>query len=189
MMPSLRLRPVHFLFVCLVALPMPAQAPPPAPPVSCEQNPAYHRLDFWIGDWDVFDIQSGKKDGTNRIEKILKGCAIIENWQDANGSQGKSLFFFEPAGGVWKQVWVTDAGPMKEKTAQDTYKDKGIRFQGTIPHRDGTSHLDRTTLVPASGGQVRQTIEISRDGGKSWEVVYDAEYRRAKLRDPAPAPQ
>jgi hypothetical protein len=50
----------------------------------------------------------------------------------------------------------------------------------SILHRDGTSHLDRTTLVPLSGGRVRQTIEISRDAGKTWEVTFDAEYRPRK---------
>jgi hypothetical protein len=150
-----------------------------AKPVPCDQTSAYHRLDFWIGNWDVFDMKTGEKGGTNRIEKILKGCAIIENWTEASdGSEGKSLFYFQPAKGQWKQVWVTDIGPMKEKIAQNSYTGEGIRFQGEIPHRDGTSHLDRTTLIPLSGGKVRQTIEISRDAGKSWEVVFDAEYRR-----------
>jgi hypothetical protein len=153
----------------------------PSKPAPCDQNPAYHKLDFWVGDWDVFDIKSGEKGGTNRIEKILKGCAIIENWTEASdGSEGKSLFYFQPVKGQWRQVWVTDIGPMKEKVAQESYTGEGIRFQGEIPHRDGTSHLDRTTLTPLSGGRVRQLIEISRDAGKSWEVVFDAEYRRHK---------
>jgi hypothetical protein len=153
----------------------------PAKPSPCDQNPAYHKLDFWIGNWEVFDTKSGEKGGTNRIEKILKGCAIIENWTEASdGSEGKSLFYFQPVKGQWRQVWVTDIGPMKEKAAQDSYTGEGIRFQGEIPHRDGTSHLDRTTLTPLSGDRVRQIIEISRDAGKSWEVVFDAEYRRAK---------
>jgi hypothetical protein len=49
-----------------------------------------------------------------------------------------------------------------------------------ILHKNGGSHVDRTTLIPESGGPVRQTIEISRDSGKTWETVYDAEYRRRK---------
>jgi len=153
----------------------------PSKSVPCDQNPVYHQLDFWLGAWDVFDIKSGQKDGSNRIEKILDGCAIIENWTEASdGSEGKSLFYVQPANGRWKQVWVTAAGGMKEKSLQESYAGEGVRFQGEIPHRDGTSHLDRTTLAPMSGGRVRQTIEISRDQGKTWDVVYDAEYRRQK---------
>ena len=163
--------------VCLVSLSLGQNA---AAPVSCDQNPVYRRLDFWLGDWDVFDLKSGAKDGTNRIEKILKGCAIIENWSDAGGGEGKSLFYVVRATGQWRQVWVEDSGGMKEKALQDDYTGGGVRFQGEILHRDGTSHLDRTTLQPMPEGRVRQTIEISRDHGKTWEVVYDAEYRRHK---------
>jgi hypothetical protein len=169
------------LVLCLVALTASAQTAPSSTPIPCDKNPAYHKLDFWVGQWDVFDIKSGEKDGTNRIEKILKGCALVENWTEASdGSEGKSLFYFQPAKGLWKQVWVTDMGPLKEKTLMDSYAGEGVRFQGEIPHRDGTSHLDRTTLVPLGGDRVRQTIEISRDSGKTWETVYDAEYRRRK---------
>lgn len=153
----------------------------PARPVPCDQNPLYQKLNFWLGDWDVFDLKTGKKDGTNRIEKTLKGCAIIENWTEAvDGSEGKSLFYVQRASGQWKQVWVEDSGGMKEKGLQESYAGEGVRFLGEIPHKGGGSHLDRTTLQPMSDGRVRQTIEISRDGGKSWEVVYDAEYRPKK---------
>jgi len=153
----------------------------PAKPVPCDRDPDYHKLDFWVGDWDVFDIKSGAKDGTNHIEKTLKGCAVIENWtESADGSEGKSLFYVERATGQWKQVWVEDSGGVKEKSLQASYTGAGVRFQGEIRHKNGGSHLDRTTLQPLSAGRVHQTIEISRDGGKTWEIVYDAEYRRTK---------
>jgi hypothetical protein len=168
------------LLACLVLPGAFAQTTPPTP-VPCDQNATYHKLDFWLGDWDVFDLKSGAKDVVNRIEKTLKGCAIIENWTEAvDGSEGKSLFYVQRATGQWKQVWVEDSGGMKEKSLQDSYTGEGVRFQGEIPHKSGGSHLDQTTLIPLSGGRVRQTIEISRDGGKTWEVVYDAEYRRRK---------
>jgi len=171
----LRLKLLVTCVVCLVSASFAQNASVP-----CDQNPIYQKLDFWLGDWDVFDLKSGAKDGTNRIEKILKGCAIIENWSDANGGEGKSLFYVVRATGQWRQVWVEDSGGMKEKALQDSYTGVGVSFQGEILHRDGTSHLDRTTLQPMTGGHVRQTIEISRDHGKTWEVVYDAEYRRRK---------
>jgi hypothetical protein len=163
------------LLISLVA----AAQTPAAKPVPCDQNPAYHKLDFWLGEWTVYDIKSGQKDGTNRIERILKGCALIENWTEAaDGSEGKSLFYFQPSTSLWKQVWVTETGAVKEKALQDSYTGQGVRFQGEILHHDGSSHLDRTTLIPTDGGRVRQAIEISRDSGKTWETVYDAEYRR-----------
>jgi hypothetical protein len=62
----------------------------------------------------------------------------------------------------------------------EEFKDGGVRFQGEISKPDGTSYLDRTTLTPLTGDRVRQVIEISRDGGKTWQVTFDAEYRRPK---------
>jgi hypothetical protein len=174
----LRLKLLVTCVLCLVCASFAQSAS--APPVPCEQNPVYQKLDFWLGEWDVFDLKSGVKDGTNRIEKILKGCAIIENWSDTSGGEGKSFFYVVRATGQWRQVWVEDSGGMKEKALQDSDTGVSVRFQGEILHRDGSSHLDRTTLQPMTGGRVRQTIEISRDRGKTWEVVYDAEYRRRK---------
>jgi hypothetical protein len=81
----------------------------------------------------------------------------------------------------WKQVWVTDAGPIKEKELIEETKDGGVRFQGEILDRDGKSHLDRTTLTPRPGKKVHQVIEISRDAGKTWETVFDADTGRTTL--------
>jgi hypothetical protein len=148
----------------------------------CEQDPAYHKLDFWVGRWDVFDSHDGSKGGTNAIEKILDGCALVENWHELSpdGADGKSLFYYQRATQQWKQVWVTAAGPIKEKKLVEELKNGAVRFQGEIPHPNGGSHLDRTTLTPLGADRVRQVIEISRDGGKSWETTFDAEYRRQK---------
>jgi len=148
----------------------------------CAHDPVYRKLDFWLGHWDVFDVQDGSKGGENFIEKILDGCALVENWHelDPRGADGKSLFYYQPATRQWKQVWVTAMGPIKEKKLVEEMKDGGLRFQGEIPKPDGTSYLDRTTLTPLTGERVRQVIEISRDGGKTWQVTFDAEYRRPK---------
>ncbi|HEY7097463.1 MAG TPA: hypothetical protein VH437_12110 [Terriglobales bacterium] len=148
----------------------------------CEADPAYHTLDFWVGSWDVYDNHDRSKGGTDVVEKVLDGCAIIENWHElsADGADGKSLFYYQRATKSWKQVWVTAVGPIKEKKLIQELKDGGVRFQGEIPHPDGKSHLDRTTLRPIDKDRVHQVIEISRDSGRTWEVTFDAEYRRQK---------
>lgn len=55
----------------------------------------------------------------------------------------------------------------------------GVRFQGELRHPDGHIVLDRTTLTPLDGGEVRQLIEVSSDGGSSWRRAFDARYRPA----------
>ena len=116
--------------------------------------------------------------GTNRISKVLAGCAVHEQWRDARGSEGWSLFYREPVGGAWKQVWVTDQGPIKEKRLVPGAPEGAVRFQGEVARPGGVTVLDRTTLAPARDGSVRQTIEQSVDGGATWAVGFDAVYVR-----------
>src|SRR5206468_3614938 len=91
----------------------------------CEQDPAYRKLDFWVGSWDVFDNQNGTKGGTDVVEKTLDSCAIVENWHELSpdGADGKSLFYYQKATQQWKQVWVTAVGPIKEKKLVEEFKD------------------------------------------------------------------
>ncbi len=158
-----------------------AQSSSRRPSHPCQSDPEYQKLDFWVGSWDVYDNHDGTLNGTDVVEKIVGGCALVENWKESDGSgEGKSLFYYQPATKLWKQVWVTDAGPIKEKALIAQTQDGGLRFQGEILHPDGKSHLDRTTLTPLPGDRVHQVIEISRDDGKTWMTVFDAEYRRPR---------
>jgi hypothetical protein len=155
------------------AVPAGAQQSPP-----CGDEPGFHALDFWVGEWTVWS--DGQQVGTNRIVKVQGGCALEEHWEGAGGGTGQSLFYYLPASGAWKQVWVTpaarSAGGVKEKAFVEG-PEGSVRFQGTIERRDGTTYLDRTTLTPMAGGAVRQHIEVSTDGGRSWRTTFDAEYR------------
>ncbi len=152
------------------------EAPPLTPAGPCEGKD-YAALDFWIGSWEVL-VQETKV-GTNRIEKILGGCAILEHWSDARGREGKSFFYRDPVAALWKQVWVTGSGSIKEKSLATRRDDGGVVFRGEIPRIDGGVFLDRTTLTPMTGGRVRQVIEQSSDGGATWNVTFDAVYVRA----------
>jgi hypothetical protein len=154
----------------------------------CGDVPAYSRLDFWVGKWDVLD-PSGTRVGSSVIEKILRGCAILENWRDMEGREGKSLFYYDRPGDAWKQVWVTDDGHFKEKSSgaaeQKGVPEGSVRFQGRLPTRDGSVVLDRTTLTPSAAGRVRQLIEISRDDGTTWKAVFDGTYVRKSGASPS----
>ncbi len=150
-----------------------AQAAPPSPVAT---DPAYHRLDFWLGDWEVYTVGANQRDGHDRVEKVLNGAAIIEHWSDANGTEGKSWFYYYRPEKRWKQIWVTDGGLVKEKALVEEFPDGGVRFRGEIPLRDGTKILDQTTLTPLPEGKVHQVIELSKDGGKTWITAFDAVY-------------
>ena len=148
----------------------------------CESDSTYAALDFWVGAWDV--LVGDQVVGTNTITRILKGCAVLEEWRDTMGGEGRSLFYVEPGTHRWKQVWVTDAagqvGGTKEKRLVARFPDGGVRFQGELPLPDGRVVLDRTTLTPIKSGEVCQLIETSRDGGATWRAGFDARYRKRR---------
>lgn len=60
---------------------MAAAADTPRPCSGLEYAP----MDFWIGTWNVVNGR-GELEGHNRIDKVLNGCAIIENWKEVSGS-------------------------------------------------------------------------------------------------------
>lgn len=162
------------VLLSLAVLPTRAQSP-------CIEESGFQKLDFWVGTWTVVNAQ-GQQAGTNRIEKILNGCALLEHWTGAGGGEGKSLFYYNHVTDAWKQVWVTQnataRGGLKEKQLIEERDDGGLRFQGEIPLDGGGSYLDRTTLTPLPDGRVRQVIEWSTDGGATWNTAFDAFYVR-----------
>jgi hypothetical protein len=154
----------------------------PAARAACGDEPRLHALDFWLGHWDV--TAGGEPSGKNDIEAILGGCAVTEHWLDVEGNAGLSLFWYDRNADRWKQVWVTEQallpGGAKEKTeVRELTSPTQVRFQGRYPGRGpGVVIDDRTTLTREAGNRVRQLIEVSKDGGKTWVSVFDAEYRR-----------
>ena len=153
-----------------------AEETPPAP---CRESENARALDFWVGTFEVFigDV----KVGDNHIERVVNGCAIIENWVAASGGEGKSLFYFDAAADTWTQVWVTGntraLGGLKVKRFLGLGSDGTVQFQSEQAAPGGGTYLDRTTLTPLEGGSFRQLIEISGDGGETWRPTFDAVYR------------
>jgi len=164
------------------ATPLPAPSSQP-----CREQALGRALDFWVGDWTVTDVD-GSKAGENRIEHILDGCAIIEHWHGVDaGDDGMSLFTYDATHHLWEQVWVTGdtsrANGLKHQKLIGVLYAGALRFEGQIVLGNGKIILDRTTLTPWRDGRVRQTIETSKDGGKTWRTAFDAYYNRKGAPD------
>ena len=156
---------------------------PPAPMAGgCTGRFANHRLDFWLGDWVVY--AKGAVDGTSHIVAILDGCAVQEEWTDITGDQGRSWFYVDPGTGLLKQVWLTtranELGGTKEKAEMPGGGPRTVQFQGVLGAKSGEQLADRTTLTLQPDDTVRQVIELSNDGGRTWNAQYDAVYRRSR---------
>ena len=153
----------------------PAQTPAAAPPPGCPAE-VRHQFDFWVGDWNV--TVGGKPAGENRIERILDGCALLENWTGAGGMSGKSLNFYDPLREQWHQTWVDDRGG--SLGLDGAFAGGSMVLSGTKQDKAGKTTLNRITWTALPSGQVRQVWETSSDEGKSWTVAFDGLYTRKK---------
>lgn len=152
----------------------PAQTPPAPPPPGCPAE-VRRQFDFWVGDWSV--AVNGQHAGDNRIDKILEGCALLENWTGTGGMSGKSLNFYDPAREQWHQTWVDDRGGSLE--LDGAFTGGSMVLSGTKQDKAGKKTINRITWTALPSGQVRQVWQTSSDG-KSWSVAFDGLYTRKK---------
>jgi hypothetical protein len=47
-------------------------------PATCD-TPQHHQLDFWVGNWQVFDAATNQLVALERVEKHSEGCIVQEN--------------------------------------------------------------------------------------------------------------
>jgi hypothetical protein len=155
----------------------PHAAPEAAEKVQPCTSGAYRQFDFWLGSWNV--TEKGKVAGTNRIESILGGCALYENWLGANGLRGNSINFYDAPRGVWHQTWIDHTG--SALTLEGRFANGAMRLEGQRPGaKPGEIQLHRITWTPLPDGKVRQLWESSTDGGKTWTKAFDGLYTPAK---------
>jgi hypothetical protein len=147
----------------------------------CRHDPRYRAFDFWIGSWDVFDPAKNQV-GTSRVELILDDCVLLENWQATFGGGGKSFNIYSPADDGWRQYWVAANGTVTEYRGKVV--DGAIRLEGESLSPNGTRRLQRMTFSKLDGGGVRQLIETTTDGGKTWQPAFDGTYVPGKATPP-----
>ncbi len=129
---------------------------------------AEHRqFDFWIGEWEVFD-PDGVKQGTNRIESILGGCALYESWTGETGSVGHSLNTYDGRTGRWHQTWVDSNGLLLQ--LHGGLEDGAMVLAGAGIDREGDPIRHRISWTPLEDGRVRQHWEVARNG--EWQDVF-----------------
>jgi len=155
-----------------------SSASPPAARRTCTA-PEFHQFDFWIGTWEV-RTPDGKVAGTNRIEPILDGCVLQENWRGAKGLQGSSLNMYVPSTKRWHQTWMDQQGTLL--LLDGTLRQGAMVMTGEAPSskKPGVTALQRVTWTPSSDGTVRQLWESSEDGGTTWTTVFDGRYSRVR---------
>jgi hypothetical protein len=144
-------------------------------PAPCRDDANYRRFDFWVGNWRV-TTPGGQQVGTSHVDVVSGGCALLENWRDTRGSEGKSLNTYDTSTRAWRQFWVGQGGVV---TDYSTSEWNGTSLAFTAHSRapnGGGDLLQRLTFTPLAEGVVRQHGETSADGGKTWTTSYDFQY-------------
>ncbi|HUE98819.1 MAG TPA: hypothetical protein VMN99_06165 [Anaerolineales bacterium] len=133
-----------------------------------------NQFDFWLGEWDVAWGEDGK--GTNRIERILGGRIIQENFT-APDLLGMSVSSSDPERQLWCQTWVDNNG---------TYLDFTGKFE------DGKMILTRDAIVKGEACKQRMVWynirenefdwdwERSEVEGETWRTLWQIKYTRQK---------
>lgn len=143
----------------------------------------FHLFDFWIGDWDVYDLKSGSKSAHVRVSPALNGCALREEYIGTDGNRGESMSAYDAALGGWRQIWISSHGQIVMLTG-------GMQAGAMVlKGSEGGTHaadLVRGFWTPEHGN-VRETAERSSDDGKSWQPWFDLEFRPAPVAAQRPA--
>jgi ketosteroid isomerase-like protein len=141
-----------------------------------------HELDFWVGDWDVFDAPSPSKSVAHvRVDRVLGGCALREEYEDTTGLKGQSLSLYDESRGQWHQSWVSNRGQLL--TLEGASKGDALTLEGHDRTAEGIERRVQATWKPVPEG-VRETAIRSVDGGKTWTPWFDLTFRPRKAPDP-----
>jgi len=146
----------------------------PMPPDSCA-GPEFRQFDFWLGDWDTYEMaDTSKVVARNRVTSILGGCVLREVYEQNDGLVGESYSLWDAARGVWHQSWVTNRGTL---LLLDGRLEGGrMVLTGSEKTTDGKASLLRG-IWWVEGKDVREKAERSTDGGTSWTPVFDIVFR------------
>lgn len=139
-------------------------------------------FDFWLGDWQVSwtnaDGSTGK--ARNRVSKVLDGVIEEQFEQDpaepAPLLRGRSLSVLDKRSGLWRQAWADNQGGFFVFTAQ---LDGEKRIFATELRADGDKLLgQRMVFHTIQADSLVWDWEGTRDGGKTWQLLWQLRYRR-----------
>jgi hypothetical protein len=124
-------------------------------PATCD-TPQHHQLDFWVGDWQVFNAETNQLVAFDRVEKHSEGCIIQENLTFLTDMYRRPGVTYRLAGiGVnrfdgenWLQMWADNQW--------------GAIFLRGTPNADG--NMVFVSVIPSRNRDVKLVYEKHPDG-------------------------
>lgn len=141
-------------------------------------------FDFWVGTWDLTweDADGTTAHGRNRIERVLDGKVIKENFEANSGTNkgfaGKSYSVYQPRTETWRQTWVDNQGGYLDFKGRLEGNKRIFQRTGTNPR--GEVVLQRMTFHDITEDSLTWDWEISEDDGQSWQLRWRIFYQRAQ---------
>jgi hypothetical protein len=124
-------------------------------PATCD-TPHHHQLDFWVGNWQVFDAGTNQLVAVDRVEKHSEGCIVQENLTFLTDMYRRPGVKYRLAGiGVnrfdgenWLQMWADNQW--------------GAIFLRGAP--DASGNMVFVTVIPSRKRDVKLVYENRPDG-------------------------
>jgi hypothetical protein len=146
-----------------------------SPPPSCAA-PAFRALDFWVGEWEVSDT-GGHVVAKSSIGRSHAGCSITEHWMPLQGPDGESISWYTAKDSSWHQQWVGGGGWIARFAGK---AHDGVvtitETESSLPAAAGKNRMSYTLLPD---GRVKQLVDNTTDGGKTWTTQFVGYYRKA----------
>lgn len=138
--------------------------------------PEYHQFDFFLGDWNAYDVGNPTLKAHNSVSRMLDGCAVREVYRRTDGYVGESISIYEAARRTWHQSWATNRGELL--LLDGGMKDGAMVLIAHEAPVNGVASLLRGVWRRQHDGSVRETAERSTDSGGHWAPVFDLEFRK-----------
>ena len=134
-----------------------------------------HQFDFWLGTWEV--TWGEHEHGTNRIERILDGMIIQENFdgRPSLAMQGMSVSVFDSGRDKWCQTWVDSQGSYLDFTGEFR-DDSMVLMRETI--MDSKPIKQRMRWYNIATDELDWNWEQSEDNGQTWTLLWHIHYHR-----------
>lgn len=141
--------------------------------------PESKQFDFWLGEWNLSwkDTDGRELNGTNKINKILDGCVVQENFETADGTfKGTSVSLYNQRLKKWQQTWVDNAGAYLDFTGE--FSNDRMELSRDGKDKNGKPIQLRMIFYNITNNEFDWNWEKTDDNGTNWKVLWKIHYKR-----------
>ncbi|HEY3813108.1 MAG TPA: hypothetical protein VGL66_07760 [Caulobacteraceae bacterium] len=149
-----------------------------------------HDWDYLMGEWSSVQRRMKKRWTSNPEWEAFPARTVYQKFYDGamnvdetdfptKGWGGLTLRTLSPATKLWSVYWVSTHNPTLTAPMVGGYKDDRATFYGDDTD-DGVPIIARVYRIKARPDTERWEQAFSKDGGKTWETNWTADFSRVK---------